>query len=120
MLRLALTLALALASCPCAKGQPEGQQSAYGTPCSSAADCSSAAYPHCYVYWKDETLGQNTVCALHIAQRRGRRGESFEIVFKLITLVQIRRLLMMILRPSPARQQSKAYVSSVSSRVTAL
>lgn len=32
----------------------------YGSTCSSSADCTDVAYPHCSIYWMDQTLGANT------------------------------------------------------------
>ena len=40
---------------------PPSARAQYGVACSSSADCTDKGYPHCYVYWKDETLGLNTV-----------------------------------------------------------
>jgi hypothetical protein len=39
---------------------PGAARAQYGTACATSADCTDKGYPHCYVYWKDETPGKNT------------------------------------------------------------
>jgi hypothetical protein len=40
---------------------PGAARAQYGSACATSADCTDTGYPHCYVYWKDETNGLNTV-----------------------------------------------------------